>query len=173
MFYPRLVTHIFGHGGWDHLAGNLTLIILVGPSCEAGYGARLLMLIMLQTALVTALFHYLFSPSNAMQLGASGIAFMLIILNSMRDHQAGKIRVSLIVLMVVWVAKEAAGFVSNASGHFDGVSHQAHLFGALVGGISGFFVKDVGARDSFCRLCKRIFVTLTTRPSSSESAKDK
>lgn len=174
MFYPRLVSHIFGHGGWEHLSGNMTLIILVGPSCETAYGARVLAFIMLLTALVTAAFHYLFAPVNAMQMGASGIAFMLIILHSMRDHQAGKIRVSLLVLLVVWVFKEATGFVSNAAGHFDGISHQAHLFGAVVGGVSGFFATDAGARDSFCSTCRRLLRTLTTSAAQvGEGAKDK
>merc|ERR1719362_881745 len=85
MFYVRLFTQVLGHGGWEHLNSNLTIIILVGPQCETAYGWRALLGIMLLTALVTSSSHYLLAPKYALQLGASGIVFLFIVLNSLRE----------------------------------------------------------------------------------------
>jgi membrane associated rhomboid family serine protease len=49
----------------------------VGPSCEREFGAFNLVKIMLWTALVSGLAHMLLGPANAIQLGASGVVFML------------------------------------------------------------------------------------------------
>jgi GlpG protein len=166
MFYVRFISQAIGHGGWDHLSGNLTLIILVGPSCEKGYGPQLLLMIMFLTAVVTSIFHYLFAPANAMQLGASGVAFTLITLSSLRDHEAGKIRISFLVLLVFWIWKEWTGFIQNAmpGGKSDGVSHQAHLFGALVGSICGFLANEPAARAGLRKFWRRVKLTLSTSP---------
>jgi membrane associated rhomboid family serine protease len=40
-FYLRLVSYIVGHGGWNHLIGNLMIILLVGPLLEEKYGSVL------------------------------------------------------------------------------------------------------------------------------------
>jgi GlpG protein len=172
MFYPRLVSHVLGHGGWEHLMGNLTLIIVVGPACEVDYGPRMLSFIILVTALVTSIFHYIFAPKFAMLMGASGVAFMLIMLNSLRDHEAGKIRVSFMVLVALWVWKECVGFVSNNMfGHSDGVSHLAHMFGAIVGGFAGFFWNDRPAYERLRNFCRRLSLTLVSQQVSSQSSK--
>mmetsp|Transcript_136659 Transcript_136659/g.262614 ORF Transcript_136659/g.262614 Transcript_136659/m.262614 type:complete len:264 (+) Transcript_136659:66-857(+) len=154
--YFRVFSQVLGHGGWDHLNGNLTIIILVGPPCETAYGARQLLVIMLLTAFVTSICHYALAPKFALQLGASGIVFMLIMLNSLREHQAGKLRVSFLALLGLWVWKEAKGFVQNRVGGFDGISHLAHLFGAVVGALAGFFINDPPARLKLRRFFRRL-----------------
>lgn len=161
MTYLRLFTQVIGHGGWDHLLGNLTIIILVGPPCEAAYGARSLSVMMLITAFVTSVFHYAMAPKYALQLGASGIVFMLITLNSLKDHKEGKIRVSFLALLALWVWKELKGFIHNrVSGSNDGVSHLAHLFGAVVGALLGFLINDRGARQKVLGCTRRLAATV-------------
>ena len=51
----RLVSHTLGHGSWQHLSGNVSLILLVGPPCEKDYGSRMLLRILLWTAFTTGL----------------------------------------------------------------------------------------------------------------------
>jgi membrane associated rhomboid family serine protease len=50
-FYLRLVSYIVGHGGWNHLIGNLMIILLVGPLLEEKYGSEKPMEIIFITAL--------------------------------------------------------------------------------------------------------------------------
>lgn len=55
--YVRLVGHVFGHADWEHILGNITLILVVGPLLEEKYGSMNLLFVMLATALVTGLVH--------------------------------------------------------------------------------------------------------------------
>ncbi|CAE8726552.1 unnamed protein product [Polarella glacialis] len=166
MFYVRMVTQVLGHASWEHLSGNLTLLILVGPASEVAYGPQVLMRVMLLTAVVTSLFHYLLAPRNAVQLGASGIAYMLIMLNSLRDHQAGQIRASFLALLVLWISKEGFSLLRSLmpGGASDGVSHHCHLLGAMVGAAAGLLLKEPAARVQAEQLCRRLLATLKTLP---------
>ncbi|MDR2397983.1 MAG: rhomboid family intramembrane serine protease, partial [Spirochaetaceae bacterium] len=75
-----LISHVLGHASWSHLIGNFSVILLIGPILEERYGSLVLLEMILLTALVTgALNVLLFTPSL---LGASGVAFMMILLAS-------------------------------------------------------------------------------------------
>eukprot|EP00947_MAST-08B_sp_MAST-8B-sp1_P001232 g1232.t1 len=132
--YWRLVSHVLGHGSWGHLHGNMVNTLLVGPSCERDYGAYNLLKIMLWTALASALAHMLFGSRNALQLGASGIVFMLILLNSLVEAKSGRIPLTFLCQVALWCTNE---FIAQF-GAADGVSHIAHLSGAVVGTVAGY-----------------------------------
>ena len=36
--YLRFFGHVFGHAGWDHFIGNITMLLVVGPMLEEKYG---------------------------------------------------------------------------------------------------------------------------------------
>ena len=76
--YFRLASHVVGHGSWEHLVGNFTFILLLGPMLEEKYGSINLLLMMLITAVVTGLLNVTFFETGL--LGASGIVFMFIFL---------------------------------------------------------------------------------------------
>jgi hypothetical protein len=69
-----LLTHILGHASWDRLIGNFMLILLVGPMLEERYGSGRLLAIVVVTGLANALL------TNPVVFGASGVAFMMILL---------------------------------------------------------------------------------------------
>jgi membrane associated rhomboid family serine protease len=94
--YWRLFSHVLGHGSWTHLHGNLVNMLLVAPNCEREYGVFNLFKIMMWTALSSGLAHMLFGSSNAYQLGASGIVFMLILLNSLVEARHGRVPLTFI-----------------------------------------------------------------------------
>ena len=50
-----LFTHVIGHASLEHLIGNLTFILLLGPIIEEKYGDRRTLVMMLMTALITGL----------------------------------------------------------------------------------------------------------------------
>ncbi|HOC35104.1 MAG TPA: rhomboid family intramembrane serine protease, partial [Ruminococcus flavefaciens] len=38
--YFRFFGHVFGHAGWDHFIGNITMLLVVGPMLEEKYGSK-------------------------------------------------------------------------------------------------------------------------------------
>jgi rhomboid protease GluP len=137
--YWRLFSHVLGHSSWEHFSGNAIYILLVGPACEREYGAYNLLQIMLWTGLSSAFSFMMISGGNSVQLGASGVVFMLIILSSLSENRAGKVPFTFIVQIVVWVYKEVvAGIFAQ-----DSISHSAHLVGAIVGTIAGYELHGV------------------------------
>lgn len=60
-----------------HVHVQVVNFLLVAPGCEREYGAFNLLKIMLWTALSSAVAHMLLGPANTVQLGASGIVFMM------------------------------------------------------------------------------------------------
>ena len=81
--YWRLFSHIFGHGSWGHLSGNITNLLLVCPAVERHWGGKQLCAIFIYVAIASGIAHMTFGPSNAAQLGASGVVFSTILLNSL------------------------------------------------------------------------------------------
>src|SRR5690348_452049 len=80
--YVGLFTYIFGHAGFDHLIKNFMFILLVGPILEERHGSLKLAGMILVTALIGGLANLL---SSHPMLGASGVAFMMILLASMAN----------------------------------------------------------------------------------------
>ena len=39
--YVRFIGHVFGHAGWDHFIGNITMLLVVGPMLEEKYGVKI------------------------------------------------------------------------------------------------------------------------------------
>ena len=134
MTYVRLICHVFGHGGLDHLVNNMLYILLLGPMLEEKYHDRLVTVI-LTVALVTGIIHNIIQP-DVMLLGASGVVFAFILLASITGKDSG-IPVTLILVAVLWLGKEIyAGFTSA-----DNVSQITHIIGGLSGAILGMLFK--------------------------------
>ena len=74
--YFQLLSYPLGHGSTEHLLGNLSFILLLGPILEEKYGSSRLLLMILSTSLITAILHILFFSSSL--IGASGIVFLFI-----------------------------------------------------------------------------------------------
>ena len=100
---------------------------------EEKYGSTNLLFMILITAVITAIINTIISR-NAL-LGASGIVFMLIIMGSFVNIQAGKIPLTLILVFIFYIVNEIiAGLFKK-----DNVSHLGHLIGAICGFIFGFY----------------------------------
>ncbi|MBE6853500.1 MAG: rhomboid family intramembrane serine protease [Ruminococcus sp.] len=132
LFYIRLFTHVIGHSGWEHFAGNFSFILILGPMLEEKYGSKRLTFMIAITALLTGLINVLFF--NVSLCGASGIVFMFILLASCGDIKEGKIPVTLILAGIAYIGKE---FI-NSFGH-DNISQLSHILGGLIGAAFGFF----------------------------------
>jgi membrane associated rhomboid family serine protease len=126
-----LFTHVLGHASLDHLIGNLTFILLVGPIVEEKYGDMRTLFMMLVTAFATGLLNILFFKSGLM--GASGIVFMFILLVSFTNSKSGEIPITFILIAILFIGKEIIQSLSN-----DQVSQFAHIIGGLCGSVFGF-----------------------------------
>jgi membrane associated rhomboid family serine protease len=131
--YFRLISHVLGHGSVPHLVGNLTLILLLGPILEEKYGSVLLLGMILVTAFVTGMINVLFFSSGL--LGASGIVFMLIILVSIVDLEAGSIPLTFVLVVIIFLGGELVNIVRS-----DNISQMSHIIGGTVGAFFGFVV---------------------------------
>jgi membrane associated rhomboid family serine protease len=129
--YIRLFSHIAGHVDWEHLLGNFAIILLVGPILEEKYGSFSLLLMIIVTALVTGLLNsFLFEGAL---LGASGVAFMMILLAPFTNTRPGEIPLTFILIIALYIVKEVfQSFQSNNIAEF------AHIAGGFCGSIFGF-----------------------------------
>jgi len=130
-----LVTHAIGHASVDHLLGNMTFILLLGPIVEEKYGSRSMLIMILVTALITGILNISFFDTGL--LGASGIVFMLILLVSFTNVKSREIPITFILVALLFVGKE----VWQSLGE-DHVSQFAHIIGGVCGSIFGFFGKS-------------------------------
>ena len=155
--YAGLVTHILGHGNWNHLLGNFMLILLIGPILEERFGSLQLLVMILITALVTGLINVTFS-SDAL-LGASGIVFMMILLASTANIRQGEIPLTFIAIAVIYLGGEIVQAVQTE----DQVSQMAHLIGGATGAVFGFLsargraaMPKAAAKDPLAELMKPV-----------------
>ena len=126
-----LISHIFGHSSLEHLLGNLTFILLLGPIIEEKYGSNRLIYMMLLTAFITGLINVLFFNTGLM--GASGIVFMLILLVSFTNVSSGEIPVTFILVAILFIGKE---FLQSVE--VNQIAESAHIIGWAFGSVFGF-----------------------------------
>jgi len=130
--YVRLIGHVFGHASWDHLMGNILLILVIGPMLEEKYGSKRILLFILSTAVITGMFHIIFFKSAL--LGASGIVFMLILLSSITRISEQRIPLTLILVAITYIGSEIVNVVIQT----DQISQITHIVGGICGAVFGF-----------------------------------
>lgn len=146
--YVRLVSHIFAHDGIGHLKGNMVNLLLVGPSAEHVFGSFNMLIIFLLVAVTSAFAHIFIGSVHTRQLGASGVCFALILLNSLVSAKAGKIPLSFVLTAGLWITDEVMRMMFSK----DGVSHHAHLTGAIVGTLAGYELHRRQEKDKLRRV---------------------
>jgi membrane associated rhomboid family serine protease len=132
--YLRMVGHVLGHANVNHYFGNFLLILLIGPMLEEKYGSATMLIMILITALVTGFVFKIASMGTLM--GASGVAFMLILLSSFVNLRRGRIPLTFILVVVVYIGQEVFRSFTTASN----VSYFTHIIGGLCGAILGFYI---------------------------------
>ena len=131
--YVRLLTHVFGHEGWQHFIGNMAYILLLGPMLEDKHGALKMREVIVVTALVTGVVNYVFFWNTAL-CGASGVVFAFILMSSFTSFREGEIPITFILVAVIYLGQQIyEGIVLQ-----DNISNMAHILGGVVGGILGF-----------------------------------
>ncbi|MDR2940173.1 MAG: rhomboid family intramembrane serine protease [Clostridiales bacterium] len=132
--YVRLFTHIFGHQDFSHFFNNIILILLLGPALEEKYGSKAIACLIAITAFTTGILNVVMTSS--ILLGASGIVFMFIILSSFVNLQKGKIPLTLILVVLIFIGQEIYAGISIT----DNVSNATHIAGGVCGAVLGYFI---------------------------------
>lgn len=130
--YFKLISHSLGHADWDHLYSNFIKILLIGPLIEEKYGSINLLIAMILTSLIIGIVNKVFGKGGI--LGASGVAYMLILLSSFVNMENGKIPITLTLIILFFVVDEVIKLFRRKK---DGVSHLGHITGAICGIILG------------------------------------
>ncbi len=134
--YVRLFGHVLGHADLNHYISNMMLFLLLGPIVEDDYGSGRLLGMIAATAVVTGLVDMIFFPRVAL-LGASGVVFMMIILASMVSYRRGKIPLTFIAVVIMYLGQE----IYNAFFLADDVSQLTHIIGGLMGLVFGMSMR--------------------------------
>ena len=128
-----LLTHAAGHASWNHLVGNFSIILLIGPMLEENYGSPALLVMIVITALVTGILNVLLFPTALM--GASGVVFMMILLASFTNFSRGEIPLTFILVLLLYLGDQLLNSLSTSN-----ISHFAHIAGGFCGSLFGFFI---------------------------------
>ena len=136
LFYLRLFTHSLGHASFEHYFNNFLTILLIGPMLEEKYGSKTLLKMMIITTLCTGILHIIFFDSAL--LGASGIVFFLILLASYANFEKGRVPITLILVISIFLGREIMGaFIFN-----DNIARMTHVFGGVIGAVSGYYYNN-------------------------------
>ena len=130
--YFKLVSHSLGHADWDHLYSNFIKILLIGPLIEEKYGSINLLIAMILTSLIIGIVNKILGKGGI--LGASGVAYMLILLSSFANMENGKIPITLTLIILFFVVDEVIKLFRRKK---DGVSRLGHITGAICGIVFG------------------------------------
>lgn len=133
--YIRFFGHVLGHANWAHFSSNIVLFLVLGPLLEEKYGSRIFLRMIAFTALISGGFYFIVYPNNAL-LGASGVVFMMIVLSSAAGMENGKIPITLLLVIVIYLGGE----VMSSFGAEDGIARAAHIIGGLCGAGFGFMM---------------------------------
>ncbi len=142
--YLKLLTYPFAHANFNHFINNFLLILVVGPGVEERYGSKLLLIMIMITSIMTGFCNIVFFSGTGL-LGASGIAFMLIVVSSYTNVRKGAIPITFILVLFLYVGRE----IFNAISINDGVSQFAHIMGGIMGAVFCFLIPKSKSNSFF------------------------
>jgi membrane associated rhomboid family serine protease len=159
-FVP-LITHMFLHGGWLHIIGNMLYLWVFGDNVEARLGSGTYLLFYLLCGIIAAIGQGIVSP--APMLGASGaiagvLGAYLVLSPNARIRTLIFLGIfitvvqlpAIIVIGFFIVIQFIEGFASlRIAGHAatEQVAYFAHIFGFFAGIVLLFLLRDRGRRS--------------------------
>ena len=134
----RLFTQSALHGSWDHLAGNILGLLIVGVLLEPMIGIGWFAAIYFTGGFAGALVSTLLNPADALSVGASGAVMATVAALFTLSFHAGAtrpVRMRLFACTTLFPALVPA--VAHGGGFVD---INAHLGGSLAGALVGFVI---------------------------------
>jgi membrane associated rhomboid family serine protease len=150
------VTHMFLHGGFGHLLGNMIFLLIVGLAVEVALGSAVYALLYLGGGLAAVLLFWAIYPQSSVPLiGASGaIAGLMGLyaavfgLRKIRFFYSllfyfDYVKAPAIVLLPLWLLNE---FYQLFWGGASNVAYVAHIGGLAAGGAAGLLLRRAPQR---------------------------
>lgn len=138
-----LFGHMFLHGGFDHLLGNMAILFIVGVAVEEALGKRRYLAFYLLAGLGAGVFDLVFNASRMVPgIGASGaisgVMAMFVALYGLRKIRFfywvlvyfDFFRAPAIIVLPWWIANELYQYLFNQGSM---VNYMAHLGGFITG----------------------------------------
>ena len=133
-FLPsQLVSHMFLHASVPHIVFNMLALVVFGPDVERHYGGKKFIWFYLITGILCGISHLLFMGGSV--VGASGALFGLMALYAIIKPNQKLYLFFIVPIKTKFIIGSIILFELYyvIIGQFDGVSHIAHLTGALCG----------------------------------------
>lgn len=137
IMYFRFLSHITGHKDLAHLMSNFMIILLIGPLLEEKYSSSMLFVMILITAMVTGILNIVLFSTSLM--GASGIAFMFIVLGSLTNFSRREVPLTFLLILTIFLGGEVLASMQN-----DNISQFAHILGGVCGASFGLIFAKRG-----------------------------
>lgn len=139
----------FLHANWQHLIANSVPFLVLG-CLVAVEGARRFWAVTAIVAIVGGLGTWVVNAPGTLTVGASGLVFGYFGYVVMRVFAPGRVshRILYAVIAVVVIALYGGSMAAGVFGAAEGISWQAHLFGAIGGGAAAFAGRSRTARGS-------------------------
>ena len=102
---------------------------------EEKYGSSNILFVILATALVTGLVHFIVFPYTRL-LGASGVVFAFILLSSFAGFKEGRIPVTFILVAILYIGDQ----IYQGLFMQDNISNLTHILGGIVGAFLGYIM---------------------------------
>ena len=126
-----LVTHVAGHANWVELFSNFAFILLLGPVLEESYSSWAIAVMIILTALFSAILNILIFKTDLM--GAGGVVFMMILLGSFSNFSRGELPLTFILVLLVYLGREIIKAFDTGN-----ISEFAYIVGGFCGSLFGF-----------------------------------
>lgn len=141
----RLLTSVFLHGSWLHLAFNMYVLFVLGPPLERLLGHTRFLALYLIAGLGGAVASFTFSSINTVSVGASGAIFGLMGALVVAGRH---LRTDITQVLVLIGINVVIGFLAP------GIDWRAHLGGLLVGGAVAFVFSKapIGPRQTLVQV---------------------
>ncbi len=149
--FLTLLTSMFMHGGWLHLAGNMLYLWIFGDNVEHRIGHVTFALFYLVVGVIASLAQILVDPSSYIPtLGASGAiagvlgAYLVLFPGNtvMMLFIRFPVRVPAFVAIGLWaVLQVIGGFGATTEG--GGVAYMAHIGGFIAGAVGGLLFRAI------------------------------
>ena len=100
---------------------------------EEKYTSRIIVEVLVVTAVVTGVLNYIFFASTAL-CGASGVVFAFMLLSSFTSFKDGEIPLTFILVAVLFLGQQVVQGITET----DNVSNMAHIVGGILGAMLGY-----------------------------------
>ncbi|WP_372968454.1 rhomboid family intramembrane serine protease [Microbacterium sp.] len=135
------------HANWAHLVANSVPLLVLG-CLVAVEGTRRFWTVTVIVAVIGGLGTWLVNAPGALTVGASGLVFGYFGYTVMRVFAPGRVahRVLYALIALAVISVYGGSMLAGVVGVREGISWQAHLFGAIGGGLAVFVGRNRSGR---------------------------